>query len=386
MSGPSATSRRTVALATGTLLVVSLAHAQPAGLPDSQAATAYVEGLVADRLAQLTDRLRSGGADDFPAGVPFLVRFAGDLGGLAVGAPVQAQGARIGTVRAAEAAFSTTGALDVAVLIDLVPERIRLDGRRLATADDVLGAARALVARGLRARLAGGDPLSGDRRVVLELVAEAAPATLREGGEHPELPTAAASVGELRATLDTLVARLQALPIERLFGEAEAAVLAVRDLASGPELRTTLDNIVATSREIRTLATGPEVRGALGDITATSADLRALVTGPEVREALANLVAASNEVRALAGRLDTRVEPVVAGLERAAGAAEQGAVRAGRLVAGLDTTVGPRAPLWANVEGLMRELTGTVRALRLLVEYLERRPDALIRGRSGGQP
>jgi paraquat-inducible protein B len=195
------------------------------------------------------------------------------------------------------------------------------------------------------------------------MVADAGPATLGGDAALPELPTAATRADDLRVAAEGLLARVKALPLERVVGEAEATVVAVRELVAGDEMRTVLATLVATA-----------------------ADLRALATGPELRSAIAGLGGVTAEAEALARRLDARAAPVLDNLEQAARAAAGSADRAGRLVAGLDGTIGPRAPLWANVESLLRELTGTVRALRLLVEYLERRPDALVRGRSAGAP
>ena len=44
--------------------------------------------------------------------------------------------------------------------------------------------------------------------------------------------------------------------------------------------------------------------------------------------------------------------------------------------------VGARAPIWTDVDQLMRELTASARAMRQLAEYLERHPEALITGKS----
>jgi paraquat-inducible protein B len=55
-------------------------------------------------------------------------------------------------------------------------------------------------------------------------------------------------------------------------------------------------------------------------------------------------------------------------------------------IGSLEQTLGPRSPLWDEVLRTSQELAATTRALRLLVEYLERHPDALIRGKPETQP
>jgi paraquat-inducible protein B len=114
--------------------------------------------------------------------------------------------------------------------------------------------------------------------------------------------------------------------------------------------------------------------------------LRELVAGPELRGAVANLSAATGMVRDLAPRLEAKAMPAIASLTEAADAAKTAAERAGRTVGSLEATIGPRAPLWGDVGALLRDLDGAVRGVRFLVEYLERHPDALIRGKSAPAP
>ena len=45
--------------------------------------------------------------------------------------------------------------------------------------------------------------------------------------------------------------------------------------------------------------------------------------------------------------------------------------------------VGPNSPLGAELEGTLQELSRAARALRVLADYLERHPEALIRGKTG---
>jgi paraquat-inducible protein B len=122
------------------------------------------------------------------------------------------------------------------------------------------------------------------------------------------------------------------------------------------------------------------------DAAAAVDEARALLAAPEIREALLALRAAGAEIERTAAGLDARLEPSIARLERAAGEVEGAARQAASGIAGLDRTIGARSPLWDEVRLTTRELAATARALRLLVEHLERHPDALLRGRQERQP
>ena len=92
----------------------------------------------AERLAPLLEALGRAQAAPAPDGVPFRVRFAGNVQGLAVGAPVTVRGLRVGTVREVAVTFdSGTGQLDVPVVIDIVPGSLVVDGQRAASPAEV---------------------------------------------------------------------------------------------------------------------------------------------------------------------------------------------------------------------------------------------------------
>ena len=72
--------------------------------------------------------------------------------------------------------------------------------------------------------------------------------------------------------------------------------------------------------------------------------------------------------------LEANAGKVVNGVASAAGQAERSA-------AAIQESLGPRAPIWRDLDGLMSESTNTLRSLRLLVDYLERHPEALLTGK-----
>ena len=323
--------------------------------------------LPAEATDELVQRLATaiGAAPEIlPEGVRFIVRFDQDVSGLSVGAPVTVKGLRVGTVREVAVVIdSTAAAIDVPVVIDVVPERITVDGGKPEDAAAVHTLAERLVAGGLRAGLESTTPLGGPQRVTLAFVPDAEPAQLIDGGHYPEIPTAPTFADALRTTAETLLARVAALPLEQVVNE-----------------------LTATLAELRALVTAPEIREMLDTVGAVSEELRGLIAGPELREALNAVVDAGGELRKLAAGLDARLEPSIAALQRAAGSIETAAGQSTVAISGLEQTIGPRSPLWDELLQTSRELAGTTRALRLLIEYLERHPDALIRGRQETQP
>jgi paraquat-inducible protein B len=76
-------------------------------------------------------------------------------------------------------------------------------------------------------------------------------------------------------------------------------------------------------------------------------------------------------LEALIGSLDQRVGPLL--------------LQAQSTLAAADGLVGANAPLRYDLNALLKELTGAARSIRVFADYLERHPDALLRGKVGAQ-
>ncbi len=272
-------------------------------------------------------------AESFPAGTPFLVEFTGNVDRLESGAPVTVLGRRVGTVRQVSVQFdSARNRFVVPVLLDIVPELLAVDGQRPATVEATEAVIAALVEQGLRARVSRAGLLDPTAHVSLDMDPDApnpgSASPSSQSAPYPMIPPGTEARAELRAALEALIARVDNLPLEEI---AEEALLAVRGT-------------------------------------------REAVTGGQIEKALAKLTEAAGRVEAMATKLEANAGKVVNGVASAAGQAERSA-------AAIQQSLGPRAPIWRDLDGLMSESTNTLRSLRLLVDYLERHPEALLTGK-----
>jgi paraquat-inducible protein B len=264
-------------------------------------------------------------------GVPFAIRFAGPVRGLVPGAPVEIRGLRVGAVRTIDLAYDPARtALSVIVGIELAPALLPTHP---ASPAEATAALETLVRAGLRASLATTTPLGGDTIIDLDIRPGAAPATLDRTATPPEIPAAPSAAERLAERLPALLDKLGQAPIDQM----------------------------------------------LADLAAAMAGLNALANGPELRDTLASLRKSAEDLNGFVARLDTRLTPVLA-------AATRTADRAGAALASVERTLGERSPLVAGLNNALREVSGAVRNLRLLAEYLERHPEALITGKKEIRP
>jgi paraquat-inducible protein B len=254
--------------------------------------------------------------------IPYLVHFDGSVRGLRAGAPVEFRGIRVGSVTDVRLEF-VKDAVRIPVTLEIEPQRF---GVKLSAATAQPYATMAtLVERGLRAQLASANLLTGELLVDLDFHPGSPPATLDRSGAYPEIPSVPAELEAMTASVSAALSKLAALPLPELVAD----------------LRQTIESVDA------------------------------LVSSPDTKQAVGALNQAAVRLNALIGTLDQRVGPLF--------------VQAQAALASADGMVGANAPLRYDVNALLKELTGAARSIRLFADYLERHPEALLRGKAGAQ-
>ena len=103
----------------------------------------------------------------------------------------------------------------------------------------------------------------------------------------------------------------------------------------------------------------------------TASGLATLVNSSDLQTALRDLSATLTELSEVAANLNTNVSPALSGVM------EEAERTLGSVRAMVDTNSAARN----ETKRLLIELTETAQAIRMIVDYLERHPEALIRGK-----
>lgn len=292
--------------------------------PDSQdGASENTEGLI----FTLYDDRRSIQEHAYTSKARFVLYFDESVRGLAVGAPVEFKGIKIGQVTGIRLEYEPkAAAFRIPVVIDIEPERVVERGAGLRAAPQA--AFQALVKRGLRARLETGNLLTGQMFVALDMHPKTPVRLARDGGPYPELPTIPASVGQMTASLESILAKLDRIDLEGI----------------GSNLKGTL---AGTNR----IANAPELERSIADLSASLASLRGILR-----------------------KVDQHAEPIAANLDKALASARD-------TLALMDRVLAPDSPLHDNASRLTEELGEAARAIRALVDMLQRDPQSVLFGR-----
>lgn len=293
--------------------------------------------------------LRNLQGDDPGTALRFTTRFEGSVRGLSVGAPVEIQGVTIGEVEDLQVrAGGSIGELAVVAVLRVSPGLLGI-----GTGDPDRGLAffERSVAGGLRAQLATGNILTGQLYVELAEFPEAGAANLDTGARpYPRLPSAPSDLDRLRGSVQTVLARLQELPLEETLGA--------------------LNGVLAN---LETITADDELRRLPGEINSLLASTRAIVSELEAAGLGATLAGAATEAGTAAEALSqatSGMPALVARLNRVAEAA--------------DTAIaayGQGSTLNTEAVTALREIRQAARAVSNLAQTIQRQPNSLILGR-----
>jgi paraquat-inducible protein B len=290
-----------------------------------------------------------------------VIQFRGGVSGLYVGAPVTFRGVPVGQVE------SIGIEVDAKSLEARIPVQVRLqpDSVRFSAGG---GSDRpsldTLVQRGLRARLVAQSFVTGQKAIDLDFVRDAPPvaAATAGSGARPEIPVVA-------DRLDALFDQFAQLPMRETVDDLRLTM---------QTLRTTLDEVRGTVVAAR--ATIDRAGADLGGVASqgkrtlaeTTATLAALRSG--VQASLASVNVLLERSRTVVDQAQPELQATLVSARAAAAAAEQAMQRVNELT-------DPRAPLRGDLDGAVRDLSQSARALREWSELLEERPNAVIFGR-----
>ena len=283
----------------------------------------------------------------------WLLQFDGSVRGLTVGSPVEFRGIRIGQVLDINLEYvSAEKAFKIPVLIEIEPERIKVLGERDLSDEKKMN--NYLVEEGLRAQLKTGSLITGQLYVELDFHPEAEPAQIIWEGRYPQMPTVPTSMDEITTSLTQLLKKLEKLPIEQIGNDLRDTIQGAKRLVNSAELQ---ESIVALNQTLNQVQ----------QFTATLTK----VIAPELRSAMANLNTTLKYTSKLAQNFDRTVVPELDVTLKEA----QSTLNA------IKGAVSKDSPLYYELMRVFKELSGAARSIRVMADYLERNPDALIYGK-----
>jgi paraquat-inducible protein B len=302
--------------------------------------------------------LAFGGTSFFHQKTQAVLYFSGSLSGLDVGSPVTFRGINVGTVTAIRIQYDVTQqSLHIPVFIEIDPSKFEItSGERKSS--NIL----ALVRRGLRAQLEVQSLVTGQVSVDFDFHPNA-PALL-VGGEPGmlELPTVPSQLSQLKSSVESLLEKINKLPLDRIVDEAgsvlQSANRALNDVDT--QVRPLSESLQGTSEQADQL---------LANINA------------QVKPLTESLKSTSDQADRLLSNATADLPQLIGGAKQVMKSANVALNQADQTLRTAQGAIAPTSPLYFEINGTLREIRNAAVSLRTLADYLERNPNALLTGK-----
>jgi paraquat-inducible protein B len=335
----------------------------------------------------------------FTESIKCVMYFEGAIQGLYVGASVNFRGVKVGSVTSIKMQFDRQNFnIRIPVIVDFpkgaggAMEMLNTDPR---TPTDVLAA---LIERGLRAQLQTDSLVTGLLFIQLDLPPatspEAAPreATIDAATKLLEIPTVPTTLQEVSNTVRQVFDKLAELPLEEMLRSFEGTLLGINRLVNAPEVLEAFHNMNVTltgaqqvlqhaDTQVAHVASSATV--ALGSLSKAATDIQQLVqhVDKQLGQVTTGAVTTLGQVGKLTQTVNTQALALATSLSQTAEGALQAIERLRDTLTAAQQFVTPSAPVSYELVKTLREFSETARSLRILANYLERHPNALVFGR-----
>ena len=349
--------------------------------------------------------------------IKFIMFFDSSIRGLNLGAPVEFKGIKVGTVLDVRLEFdSGSNSFRIPVLIEIEPQRIIERGNQ--EMDQSHQALQRLVKRGLRARLQTGSLLTSQLFVELDMHPGSPINLSGSDTPYPELPTLPTSnFGAITQSAEDLLAKLNAVDIKEVTSvlidtiqtanktmhNADKAIESANTLIGTPGIPEAIENVRITLKNFKNItqkvddsnliASASKTLSNVGEIITksnqtlsnankaidsminTADNANKLITSPGITESIEDIRVSLKNFKSIMLKVDnSKIQEAIAA----------GHLALENLSQTLDKTskmMEPNSPIQYNLIELTKEFEETSRAIRSLIETLERNPQELIFGK-----
>jgi paraquat-inducible protein B len=191
-----------------------------------------------------------------------------------------------------------------------------------------------LVGEGMRAVLDSSSFLTGAKVISLEFVPDAKDGVVTNEGDAMVLPSQGGGLDNVMSSLSDIATKLDHIPFEDI---------------------------------------GKNLNGALKSLNET-------VSGPDVRNALHKLSETLTDVQHLVRNADHGLTPVLQKLPRISQDLQEAVAKANAALG--EGGYGGNSDFQRNVNRVLDQVNDAARSIRLLTDFLDRHPEALLRGRT----
>jgi paraquat-inducible protein B len=210
-----------------------------------------------------------------------------------------------------------------------------------------------LIARGLRAQMVPQSLITGKLIIELNMYADAPAIDKPVDLNFVDISSDYEEIPSIPSTLSKLESALGKLDLQKLSA-----------------------NLISVLASADRILQNPDIDAGISELKGALVDARNLVNhvDEEVKPLSTKALSTLDDVGKLARHVDGKVDPLSKSVTGALTSVDSA-------FKSIDELVGKRSPTRADLENTLKELAGAARSLRVLADYLEQHPDALLKGK-----
>jgi len=286
----------------------------------------------------------------------YVAFFEGSVKGLRVGAPVVFRGVKVGEVtKMMIYAHRDDQLYEIPVILEIEEDNFQSIGPRVKDRKQYL---QNLIKKGLRAQLQMQSIVTGQLMINIDFYPNS-PVKL-VGTQKIDIARDVLEVPTIQAPLQKLEKTLEEVPIGEIVKSVNNSLNAIEALVTSEDLTKSLHYFKQALKDIRDLA-----RRVNEKIDPLSADLDQTL----------------KDAQTLLRNVDSHVDPLAVRIKNAADAARQAVKEVEMAFANIAALTGKGSEERKQIDRTLKEFQAAARSIKLWAEYLERHPEALIRGK-----
>ncbi len=318
-----------------------------------------------------------GGGRFFKKSVKIVAYFDGSVKGLGVGSRVQLKGVTVGQVKDVRLLFSQDNLSFInRVIIETAPGKVsgfsdigdELTLQEYDSEEVIDG----LINRGLRAKLEQESFITGKSLVVLDFLPETHIKLRGIEPEYIEIPTVPTDLEKIAKTLSEL-------PLEDLVFQTRDAIAGINKLVRSPELKEAIQALNQTLKNTEKLVENIDkrIKPIASRLDETLKDYGKLARNVDARVGpmATSITETARDAQILVKNADSRLDDVLVSAQAALEQAKKALVP-------VQDFASEDSSFRYNLSQALQELTEAARAVREFAEFIERHPEALLRGKS----
>ena len=286
----------------------------------------------------------------------FVLFFQESVKGLNVGSPVVFLGVKVGEVKDITVIEDPSkSSFYVRVTIELTSGKIKQSlARNLSGAKETYEYCHQLIKQGLRAQLGLQSVVTGQLQIELHFKPEERAVLFGENEKCQEIPTIPSTFEKFTKTLETL-------PLKDIVEKLSSSLNRIDTLLNSPEVREILKSMKLTMEVAKKFSNK---------------------ANKQIQPLVKKLDAVLEMHSSLVQNLDRNIDPLSSKIEELVKVVTETSKQADKTLRTLENSVSEDAVTTVELTTALKEFSAAARSVRNLADYLNRHPEAIVRGKA----